>query len=126
MSIVLVLAGVAVILSGELTARGILGINDMMGLRFGYLRRSDEAWLVGHRAARLWVDAGGTLLVVVGLACLAFPLEEGTVGITVGVAMAVLVALVGYGAFVGNRAAREVFLDSLDSVNPADSGSATG
>jgi len=116
-SIVLALCGLVVILTGELTARGILGINDLMGLRFGYLQRSDEAWLIGHRAARPWVDAGGSALVAAGIVGLVTPLAEGEVGTVVIVGMAVLLALVGYGAFVGNRAAREVYLASLDATD---------
>ena len=102
----MVLAG-SVWLTTLLAARGVLGVNAMVGIRTPATRGSDAAWRVGHRAA-LPLVAGCALVVLVGGA-LVLALDGGSSARSDGAGLALigLVAVVTVVAgVVAHRAAR--------------------
>lgn len=112
--LVLALVAVLVVFVSEATARGNLGINGMLGLRFGAMMTSEAAWQAGHRAARVPLDIGGALLFVAGILVMALPLSDDALGSVVLGAVGVLVLLVAVGAVRASRAANRTLLETGD------------
>jgi uncharacterized membrane protein len=106
--IVLVIAGLVIVVAAEATARGPLGINGMIGIRFGALLMSDRAWHLGHRAARVPLDLAGVVLVVSGVLVLTLPISDEAVGTLVLTSSVVTIALVVLGAVIASREANRV------------------
>jgi hypothetical protein len=106
--IVLVLAGVLVIVVGELTASGRLGMNSIAGIRFGAMMASDEGWTAGHRAARSPIDLAGVMLAVTGLLLLFLPVSENAAGSIVLVGAGIALVLIVIATIVAQGAARRV------------------
>jgi hypothetical protein len=107
---VLLLAGILIVLGSESAARGHLGVNSIVGLRLGYLMVSDQAWLAGHRAARIVLDIAGSIFFLTGALVLTVPLPESVMGTIVLVSAVVVVLLVVVAGIIANRAARTVVL----------------
>lgn len=105
--------GVLLAFTAEATARGRLGLNSFMGLRFGYLVASDEAWYAGHRAARIPLVLSGVVVFIAGVILMLAQPNDNAANVVVGVAMGVLLLLVIVAAVIGNRAARDEFARSL-------------
>jgi uncharacterized membrane protein len=112
---ILLLAGLLIVFASESAARGHLGLNSIVGLRFGYILVSDEAWLAGHRAARIVLDIAGSIFVVTGVLVLMLPLPENTMGAIVLASAVGVVLLVVVAGIIGNRAARAVVLEMVDT-----------
>lgn len=86
------------------TAMGVVPRNGLVGVRTSATMRSDRAWEVGHRAARLWLLASS-----VGLGATAFATWSGDeFGRTAAIALAAAGGLLAVGAVVAHRAARRV------------------
>jgi hypothetical protein len=109
--IVLVLAGLVIVVAAEATARGRLGINGLIGIRFGALLMSDRAWHLGHRAARVPLDLAGAVLVVAGVLVLSLPVSDEAVGALVLTSSVVTIALIVLGAVIANREANRVLVE---------------
>lgn len=109
--IVLVLTGILIVGAAEATARGRLGINGMIGIRFGALLMSDRAWHLGHRAARLPLDLAGAVLAVAGVLVLILPISDGAIGALVLASAVVTLALLIVGAVIANREANRVLVE---------------
>jgi hypothetical protein len=60
-------AAVLTIVFVALPARGIIGRNGLVGIRTRATMRSDESWILGHRAAVVPTSIAGGAMVVVGL-----------------------------------------------------------
>jgi hypothetical protein len=65
-AIEIVAAALTVVLVA-LPARGVIGRNGIAGIRTRATMRSDENWLLGHRAAVVPTSIAGGATVVVGL-----------------------------------------------------------
>lgn len=61
------LGGIIVIVAVEAPARGRVGINSVVGMRFGPLLLSERAWTAGHRAARQYSWLAGLAMIIGGL-----------------------------------------------------------
>jgi hypothetical protein len=66
--------------------------------------RSDEAFQIGNKVAAPGIAAAGLIMLVVAVGVLALPFPLGTAAASVFGSLGVLVP-VGYGAYVGNKAA---------------------
>ena len=99
--IALIAVGAAVAV--HLAARGRLRRNGILGIRTASVRRSDSAWVRGHRAAVVltWLTA----IIVVVLAVISVAWEDGSVALT-SISVAVLLAGASIGTVRANRAAR--------------------
>jgi hypothetical protein len=106
--IVLLLAGIIVVGAAEATASGRLGINGLVGIRFGALLMSDRAWHLGHRAARLPLDLAGGVLALAGVLVLTLPISEEATGIFVLVSSVLVIALLILAAVIASREANRV------------------
>jgi hypothetical protein len=106
--IVIVLAGIIVVGAAEATARGRLGINGLVGIRFGALLMSDRAWHLGHRAARVPLDFAGAVLVLAGVLVLTLPISDEAAGTLVLISSVVTIALLVLGAVIASREANRV------------------
>ncbi|AWB86067.1 SdpI family protein [Mycetocola zhujimingii] len=111
---VLAFCAVLIVFVSESAARGHLGMNGMMGLRFGSLMSSDDAWEAGHRAARVPINIGAGVLFLAGILVIVMPLSDTAKGITVGVSMGIMLLLIAAGAFAASRAADRVVLEAWD------------
>jgi hypothetical protein len=89
--IVWALAGILVIVATEMPARGRLGINGMVGMRFGPLLMSDRAWVAGHRAAVQSSWAAGISMMILGLVIVFGSLTDEQGALAFGIGFAVLV-----------------------------------
>jgi hypothetical protein len=96
--IVWALCGVLIILAVEAPARGLVGINGLLGMRFGPLLMSDRAWTVGHHAARAFTWAAGLTMIAAGLVVVFGSLTDATGALVFGVSVAVLAVLVSVAA----------------------------
>ena len=120
MGIVLILAAIAFSCSAEATARGKIGVNRVVGLRVGYVTYSPEAWLSGHRAARVLLHAAAALLAVVGILVLTLPGISEATGSTLGVAACLAsLGLVIAASIKANRAAEVTVVRSVDAQSSA-------
>lgn len=106
--LVMVLVAVVSIVTVELAAWGRLGVNGLLGFRFGSVVSSAEAWRAGHRAARIPMMAGSVVLFAAGLLVLFLPLTEDEAAVLVLSGVGVLVLVTAIGAYLANRAARKV------------------
>lgn len=86
------------------TALGAVPRNGLVGVRTKDTMRSDHAWAVGHRAARLWLLGSAVGLGATALAT--WSAEE--FSRTSTVALACAMGLLAVGAVVAHRAARRV------------------
>lgn len=101
-----VLAG-AVWLTTLLGARGVLGVNRVVGIRTPATRRSDVAWRAGHRAALPVVTGSALVALVGGALTLATTGGSPARGDEAGLALIGLVAvLTAVAGVVAHRAAR--------------------
>jgi len=104
--IVPLLTGIPLIWSVEAAARGRLGRNGWIGLRFGALMESEAAWRSGHAAARLPMWVGGLALAAGGMLAIALPVDDAVRGNIILASFCLLFAAVAIAALLGNRAAR--------------------
>lgn len=103
----LVLAGLAVLITGWRGLRGTLPPNRFIGVRTSATMSSDEAYRLGNRAAGPATMAGGAVALVVGACLPAVPgLVSGIVLLVVGIVGTVF--LMGVGGVIGHRAAEAV------------------
>jgi hypothetical protein len=115
--IIWALGGIVVILAVEAPASGRVGINSLMGIRFGPLLMSDRAWTVGHRAARVSTWAAGLSMLAGGLLVVFGSLtdEQGALVFGAGIAvLAVFVAIAARQAFVAASAELVIEQDEQD------------
>lgn len=103
--LVMVGAGVMVIWTARAAASGRLRRNMLVGIRTATTLASDEAWLAAHRRAERSTVAAGVSSVIAGL--LVLPPIPWPFAIAAVIAGSVLMlAFIGYGVYVGTRAAR--------------------
>lgn len=103
-SVVLIAVGLLVGVTMELCATGRIGRNGFVGLRLSPLFDSDEAWRVGHRAARVWAWLAAAVAVASGV--LGFVVsDESTYGAIVLSGTLLVVALLGVSCIPAYRAA---------------------
>lgn len=119
-SVVLVLGGLAILITGWRGLRGTLPPNRFVGVRTSATMNSDEAYRAGNRAAGPATIAGGAVALLVG-ACM--PAVSGLVSAIVLVVLGLVgtVLLMGIGGVIGHRTA-EALTESL-SGSPCGSGS---
>ena len=119
------LLGCGAVLSwaAETTARGRTGTNSLIGIRVGWVPRSDAAWLAGHRAARIPTHAAAAVFVVMGVFMLVFrgP-DEAPLGLSVVAGSLLVLGLVLTGAVRANRAAYRVVAAEVLAKETADGG----
>jgi hypothetical protein len=96
--IVWALGGIVVIVAVEAPARGRVGINSLVGMRFGPLLLSDRAWTVGHRAARASTWAAGITMLATGLVVIFGSLTDEQGALAFGISLAALVCFCGMAA----------------------------
>jgi len=113
--VVLIVAGIVVVWGAEVTASGRLGINGLIGLRFGALLMSDRAWHLGHRAARVPIDLAGAFLILTGILVLTLDLPEDAVGILVIFGAIAALAMIILGSVLGSREANRVLGEDNES-----------
>lgn len=114
-SVVLIVAGLLVGVTTELCASGRIGRNGFVGLRLAPLYDSDEAWRIGHRAARVWTWLAAASAVVSGV--LGFVVsDENDYGAVVLVGTLVMVVLLGVSCVAAYRAG--VAVRARTSVHP--------
>jgi uncharacterized membrane protein len=106
LSAVLVLAGMAVYITGRMASQGTLRRNYFVGIRTRTTMASDEAWAAAHRAGGRWMAAAGFVMIV-GAALLLVnrPGATGSSEIVGATAVVMGVPLV-IGALKGQRAAK--------------------
>jgi len=104
--IVPLLASILLIWSVEAAARGRLGRNGWIGLRFGALMDSETAWRSGHAAARLPMWAGCLALAAGGVLAIALPVDDAVRGNIILASFCILFAALAIAALLGNRAAQ--------------------
>jgi hypothetical protein len=93
-------AAVLTIVLVALPARGLIGRNELVGIRTRATMRSDENWILGHRAAVVPTSIAGGATVVVSLVYIALGRAD-----DVAAFVACAAILVG-GALWGVEAAR--------------------
>ncbi|GAA4139863.1 SdpI family protein [Leifsonia shinshuensis] len=102
MDVLIALVAVGAALAVHLAARRRLPRNGILGIRTTAVRRSDSAWVRGHRAAV--APTLLTAIVVVVLAAASVVWDDGSAGLT-SIAVAVLFAGVFIGTVRANRSA---------------------
>jgi hypothetical protein len=60
----------------EASARGKLGVNPLIGIRFASVKLSGDAWKVGHAAARVPMVLAGVVFAVAGVYVLINPIRQ--------------------------------------------------
>jgi hypothetical protein len=105
---VLILAGTLIVAAAESTASGRLGINGMIGIRFGALMMSDRAWHLGHRAGRIPLDLAGVILVLTGVLVWMLPVPDDALGIVVVFGAIASLGMLTLGAVLASREANRV------------------
>jgi hypothetical protein len=93
--IALFASAVVIAVVAELTARGKLSVNGGAGLRIPSVMASPEAWLAGHRAARVWLHLSAASLAVPALLCVMGPSEVANIALLIGMVVAVVLLLIG-------------------------------
>lgn len=68
--VLLIAMGAVLSWVAEATASGRIGPNSTVGIRTEYMTHSPEAWLVGHRAARMLIHCNAIVLVLAGVLAL--------------------------------------------------------
>ncbi|MCC3268639.1 SdpI family protein [Arthrobacter gengyunqii] len=115
---VLIVSAVAVSWTAEATARGQLGVNSGVGIRVGYVTHSADAWLAGHRAARLLLHASSAAFAVAAVLSLMLPGITDETGALIAIAgCLVALGLVIAASVKAGRAAERVVVESVDSQN---------
>lgn len=114
--IALTCSGLAVALTAELAARGVLRRNGGAGIRIASVMRTEDTWKAGHRAARWWMH--GAAMGLGGAGILSFAAAQGIAEMGLLVGMAGGLALLLIGAFVAHRTARG--LDDAAEERTAD------
>ncbi len=102
-----VLAGGLVAALSRKLASGSVGRNQRMGLRLPSTLQSDEAWHAGQRAFAPFGVAAGAGCALLGAGLLLRP-SEGLAVVLASLASIWLVVLPGFGAFLGDLAAKDV------------------
>lgn len=98
-------AGALMIWMAHAAAAGRLRRNPWAGIRIASTMTSDAAWLAAHARAKRPTVLGGVVAAASGvLALLPVPMPVVVVGVLVGAVL--MLALAGYGAAAGSRAAR--------------------
>ena len=121
-AVVLVLSGLAVLITGWRGLRGTLPPNRFVGVRTSATMSSDEAYRVGNRAAGPATTAGGAVALVVGACLPAVPgVVSGIVLLVVGIVGTVF--LMGVGGVIGHRAAEAM---SSGPTGPTESAGPAG
>jgi hypothetical protein len=116
--IVWALGGLVVIVAVEAPARGRVGINSLVGMRFGPLLLSDRAWTVGHRAARTATWAAGITMLATGLVVVFGSLTDEQGALAFGLSLAALVCfctIAARRAYVAASAELVAEQDELDA-----------
>lgn len=103
--IVMILAAALFVIVVEAAARGNLGINPMMGYRFGPLMTAESAWAAGHKAARIPTCAAGAVLLIGGALIALVPMGEDRGGTIVLGSFVIVAVLVAIAAWLAYRAA---------------------
>lgn len=115
--VVIVMSGWVVIWVAQRAADGRLGPNRWAGVRTRATRSSEEAWLAAHREARGPSVLGGRAAIVGSVVAVPIGLLIGAGdagravaawGTTIGTVIALMTALVVYGAWRGHRVAKLV------------------
>ena len=121
--IVLIVCGAALSWAAEATARGRMGINSLVGIRIGYVTRSDAAWLAGHRAARIPTHAAAAVFMAMGVFAFVFrgP-DEALPGLVLVSGSLLVLGLVLTGAVRANRVACRVVAAEVLAGETADAG----
>ena len=120
-SAVLVLGGLAVLITGWRGLRGTLPPNRFAGVRTSATMSSDEAFRAGNRAAGPATMAGGAVALLVGACLPAVPgLVSGIVLLVLGLAGTVL--LMGAGGTIGHRAAEALATAEPDPCSGCSGG----
>lgn len=114
---VVILLAVTVLVAGTTygCATGRIGVNPLVGIRIGYVRASDHAWRVGHRAALPLVLVGTALSAGLAVASL-FPVGETTRNMLILVSTCVLLLFVIIASVPANRAAMLVVADEYEDA----------
>lgn len=112
---VVILLAVTVLVAGSTygCATGRIGVNPLVGIRIGYVRASDKAWRVGHRAALPLVLVGAVLSAGLALASL-FPVSETARNVLILASACVLVLFAVIASVPANRAAMLVVADEYE------------
>ncbi|MGL6236369.1 MAG: SdpI family protein [Segniliparus sp.] len=103
-AVVFALAGCALLAVAWASWTQKLSANRFAGVRTPATMRSDEAFKLANKIAAPGVAAGGAVMVLTAIGALALPAP---LGFAVAVLLGALVSLlpIGYGAYVGNKAA---------------------
>lgn len=109
--IVMILAAIVVAITAEGCASGKIRMNGAIGIRIGSVMASQEAWLAGHKAARVQLLLAAGALFIGGL-----------LGVLPGVSMAVsniglLISMVACLVFLGFGTAAAIRAANLVSVS---------
>ena len=115
----LIVCGAVLSWAAEATARGRMGINSLIGIRVGFVTRSDAAWLAGHRAARIPTHAAAAVFAAMGVFALVFRGPEQVLGLTVIAGSLGVLGLVLAAAVRANRAAYRVVADETADYRDA-------
>ena len=113
---VTIIVGMVLSTAVECAARGKIGINPIVGIRVGYVTHSPAAWQAGHRAARWPTHAGTAAYITVGVLLMTLPMSETTAGVLGIGAAAVLLGMIGFGAFRANRAAETAVVRTVSAA----------
>lgn len=97
-------AAVLTIVLVALPARGIIGRNGFVGIRTRATMRSDENWILGHRAAVVPTSIAGGAAVVVSLVYVALGRSDDVPAIIA--CAAILVGGASWGVVAAARATR--------------------
>jgi hypothetical protein len=97
-------AAVLTIVFVALPARGIIGRNGVVGIRTRATMRSDENWILGHRAAIVPTSIAGGATVVVSLVYITLGRADDVPAIVA--CAAILVGGAFWGVLVAGRATR--------------------
>ena len=120
----MIACGAVLSLVAETTARGRMGINSLVGIRVGFVTRSDAAWRAGHRAARILTHAAAAVFAAMGVLALVWRGRENVLGLIVIAGSLLVLGLVLAAAVRANRAAyRVVAAETADYGRPARPGS---
>lgn len=106
--VLLIAMGAALSWVAEATASGRIGMNSSVGIRTEYVTRSPEAWLAGHRAARMLINCNAIVLVLAGVLALVPALNASWMAITASLICLILLVPAVKRA---NHAAKQVALD---------------
>lgn len=107
-AVVMLAAAIVVAVVTVRTADGRIGRNQIAGVRTTATLASDEAWHAAHRAARRPTLLGCAFSGVFALALVGCGDHAAAFLVLLAASVITLTAGVGYGAWVGHRAAQDV------------------